>query len=128
MVKDQEFLEKKASYCLGLAKKLGATESSVIVNNSVSGNELNSSSGVFFVASTHFSIKMFRLSSSKLDEDIDDFFFPMYVVMPIPRSSDLLDSSSFLFLKLTVSDTELLTITLDSVSYTHLTLPTTERV
>ena len=31
MVKDQEFLEKKASYCLGLAKKLGATESSVIV-------------------------------------------------------------------------------------------------
>ena len=36
MVKDQEFLEKKASYCLGLAKKLGATESSVIVNNSVS--------------------------------------------------------------------------------------------
>ena len=30
MVKDQEFLEKKASYCLGLAKKLGATDSSVI--------------------------------------------------------------------------------------------------
>ena len=36
MVKDQEFLEKKASYCLDLAKKLGATESNVIVNNSVS--------------------------------------------------------------------------------------------
>ncbi len=36
MVKDQEFLEKKALYCLGLAKKLGATESSVIVKNSVS--------------------------------------------------------------------------------------------
>ena len=36
MVKDQEFLEKKAFYCLGLAKKLGATESSVIINNSVS--------------------------------------------------------------------------------------------
>ena len=36
MVKDQEYLEKKASYCLGLAKKLGATESSVIVNNSIS--------------------------------------------------------------------------------------------
>ena len=36
MVKDQEFLEKKASYCLGLAKKLGATDSSVVVKNSVS--------------------------------------------------------------------------------------------
>ena len=36
MVKDQEFLEKKASYCLGLAKKLGATDSSVIVKNSIS--------------------------------------------------------------------------------------------
>ena len=36
MVKDQEFLEKKASYCLDLAKKLGATDSSVIVNNSIS--------------------------------------------------------------------------------------------
>ncbi len=35
MVKDQEFLEKKASYCLGLAKKLGATDSSVIVNTLV---------------------------------------------------------------------------------------------
>ncbi len=35
MVKDQEFLRKKASYCLGLAKKFGATSSSVIVNNSV---------------------------------------------------------------------------------------------
>ena len=39
MVKDQEFLEKKALYCLGLAKKLGATQSSVVVNNSVSETE-----------------------------------------------------------------------------------------
>ena len=36
MVKDQEFLETKESYCLGLAKKLGATDSSVIVKNSIS--------------------------------------------------------------------------------------------
>ena len=36
MVKDQEFLEKKASYCLSLAKKLGATDSSIIVKNSIS--------------------------------------------------------------------------------------------
>ena len=36
MVKDQEFLTQKASYCLDLAKKLGATDSNVVVNNSVS--------------------------------------------------------------------------------------------
>ena len=36
MVKDQEYLIKKASYCLDLAKKYGATNSSIIVNNSIS--------------------------------------------------------------------------------------------
>ena len=36
MIKDQEFLETKASYCLGLAKKLGATDSSVVIKNSIS--------------------------------------------------------------------------------------------
>ena len=36
MVKEQEFLEKKASHCLGLAKKFGATGSIVVVKNSVS--------------------------------------------------------------------------------------------
>ena len=36
MVKDQEYLEKKASYCLDLAKKLGATDVSVNVGSSIS--------------------------------------------------------------------------------------------
>ena len=36
MIKDQEYLSEKASYCLDLAKKLGATDSSVIVGNSIS--------------------------------------------------------------------------------------------
>ena len=36
---------------------------------------MNSSSGVFFVVSIHFSIKTSKLSSSKFDEDIDDFFY-----------------------------------------------------
>ena len=36
MVKDQDYLEKKASYCLDLAKKFGATNASVIVSNSIS--------------------------------------------------------------------------------------------
>ena len=31
MVKDQEFLKSKASYCLDLAKKMGATDASVKV-------------------------------------------------------------------------------------------------
>ena len=36
MVKDQEYLENKASYCLDLAKKLGATDVSVNVGSSIS--------------------------------------------------------------------------------------------
>ena len=36
MVKDQEYLEKKATYCLDLAKKLGATDVSVSVGSSIS--------------------------------------------------------------------------------------------
>jgi len=36
MIKNQEYLSEKASYCLDLAKKLGATDSSVIVSNSIS--------------------------------------------------------------------------------------------
>jgi predicted Zn-dependent protease len=36
MVKDQEYLKSKASYCLDLAKKLGATDASVTVGNSIS--------------------------------------------------------------------------------------------
>ena len=36
MVKDQKYLENKASYCLDLAKKLGATSVSVNVGSSIS--------------------------------------------------------------------------------------------
>ena len=36
MIKDQEYLSEKANYCLDLAKKLGATDSSVVVSNSIS--------------------------------------------------------------------------------------------
>ena len=80
------------------------------------------------MVSIHFSIKIVRFSFNKFDEDIDDFFLPINVVMSIPRLSDLLDSSNFLFLKFTVSEIELPTLTLISVSYTHLTLPTTPYV
>ena len=36
MVKEQEYLEKKASYCIDLAKKLGATDVSINVGSSIS--------------------------------------------------------------------------------------------
>ena len=36
MIKNQEYLSEKASYCLDLAKKLGATDTSVFVSNSIS--------------------------------------------------------------------------------------------
>ena len=36
MVKDQDYLKKKASYCIDLARKFGATDSSAIVKHSVS--------------------------------------------------------------------------------------------
>jgi PmbA protein len=34
MIKDQDFLKAKASYCLDLAKKIGATDASVTIGHS----------------------------------------------------------------------------------------------
>ena len=48
-----------------------------LASKSLSGSELNSSSGVFFVVSKHFSIRTFKLSFSRFDEDIYDFFLPI---------------------------------------------------
>ena len=36
MSKDEEYLKSKASFCLDWAKKLGATDASVTVGNSIS--------------------------------------------------------------------------------------------
>jgi len=78
MVKDQEFLEKKASYCLGLAKKLGVTESSVVVNNSVSEtvnfrnqklDESNRSDNLGIIITTYIGKKKSSISSSNLLND-----------------------------------------------------------
>ena len=75
MVKDQEFLEKKALYCLGLAKKLGATESSVVVKNSVSEtvnfrnnklDESNRSDNLGVNITTYIGKKKSSVSSSNL--------------------------------------------------------------
>ena len=48
-----------------------------LANKSLSGKELNSSSGVIFVVSMHLSIKVLILFSVKFDEEILDFFFPI---------------------------------------------------
>ena len=78
MVKDQEFLEKKASYCLGLAKKLGATQSNVVVNNSVSEtvnfrnkklDESNRSDNLGLDITTYIGKKKSSISSSNLLND-----------------------------------------------------------
>ena len=75
MVKEQEFLEKKASYCLGLAKKLGATGSSVVVKNLVSEtvnfrnkklDESNRSDNLAINLTTYIGKKKSSISSSNL--------------------------------------------------------------
>ena len=78
MVKDQEFLKKKASYCIDLAKKLGATETSVIVNNSISEtvnfrnnklDESNRSDDLSINITTYIGKKKSSISSSNLLND-----------------------------------------------------------
>tara|TARA_S200000501_G_scaffold270725_1_gene254466 strand:+ start:321 stop:1637 length:1317 start_codon:yes stop_codon:yes gene_type:complete len=78
MVKEQDYLESKASYCLELAKKLGATNSSVIVNNSVSEtvnfrnkqlDESNRSDNLGIDITTYINQKKSSISSSNLLEN-----------------------------------------------------------
>ncbi len=78
MVKDRDYLEKKASYCLDLAKKLGATNSSVIVSNSISEtvnfrnkklDESNRSDNLGINITTYINKKKSSISSSNLLED-----------------------------------------------------------
>ena len=78
MVKEEDYLEKKASYCLDLAKKLGATNSSVIVSNSVSEtvnfrnkqlDESNRSDNLGIDITTYINQKKSSISSSNLLEN-----------------------------------------------------------
>ena len=75
MVKDQEYLEKKASYCLDLAKKLGATSTSVNVGSSISEtvnfrnkslDESNRSDNLGIDITTYIGKKKSSISSSNL--------------------------------------------------------------
>ena len=78
MIKDQEYLSKKASYCLDLAKKLGATDSSVVVGNSISEtvnfrnkklDESNRSDNLGIDITTYIGKKKSSISSSNLLKD-----------------------------------------------------------
>ena len=78
MVKDQEYLIKKASYCLDLAKKLGATNISVMVGNSISEtvnfrnkklDESNRSDSLGISITTYIGKKKSSISSSNLLKD-----------------------------------------------------------
>ena len=81
MVKDQEYLEKKALYCLDFAKKLGATNTSVNVGNSISEavnfrnkklDESNRSDNLGIDITTYIGKKKSSISSSNLiDENIN---------------------------------------------------------
>ena len=48
-----------------------------VASKSLSGRELNSSSGVIFVVSIHLSIRVLILSSVRFDYEILDFFLPI---------------------------------------------------
>ena len=78
MVKDQEYLESKASYCLELAKKLGATDASVNVGSSISEtvnfrnkklDESNRSDNLGIDITTFIGKKKSSISSSNLLKD-----------------------------------------------------------
>ena len=81
MIKDQEYLSKKASYCLDLAKKLGASDASVVVGNSISEtvnfrnqklDESNRSDNLAVNITTYIGKKKSSVSSSNLlKENLD---------------------------------------------------------
>ena len=81
MIKDQEYLSEKAFYCLDLAKKLGATDSSVVVKNSISEtvnfrnkklDESNRSDNLAIGITTYIGKKKSSISSSNLlKENLD---------------------------------------------------------
>ena len=81
MIKDQEYLSEKASYCLDVAKKLGASDTSVVVGNSISEtvnfrnqklDESNRSDNLAVNITTYIGKKKSSISSSNLlKENLD---------------------------------------------------------
>jgi len=78
MVKDQDFLKKKASFCIDLAKKLGATDVTAVVINSISEtvnfrnkklDESDRSDSLVVALETYIGKKKSSITSSNLNED-----------------------------------------------------------
>ena len=75
MIKNHEYLSEKASYCLDLAKKLGATDTNVVVSNSISEtvnfrnkklDESNRSDNLAIGITTYIGKRKSSISSSNL--------------------------------------------------------------
>ena len=78
MVKDHDYLKEKASFCIDLAKKLGATDSTAMVKHSISEtvnfrnrklDESDRSDSLSVSLTTYIGKKKSNISSSNLSED-----------------------------------------------------------
>jgi len=78
MVKEQDYLKKTASYCIDLAKKLGATDATAVVINSISEtvnfrnkklDESDRSDSLGVALETYIGKKKSSITSSNLNED-----------------------------------------------------------
>jgi PmbA protein len=78
MVKDQDYLKKTASFCVELAKKLGATDATAVVKNSISEtvnfrnkklDESDRSDSLGVALETYIGKKKSSIISSNLNED-----------------------------------------------------------
>ncbi len=88
MIKDQDFLKAKAAYCLDVAKKIGASNASVIIGHSISEtvnfrnnnlDESNRSDGLAFSIDTYIGKKKSSISSSNLlDENLNKLITKCY--------------------------------------------------
>ena len=78
MFKDQDYLKKTASFCIDLAKKIGATDSSVTVMHKISEtvnfrnkklDESDRSDNLVIILTTYIGKKKSSISSSNLNQD-----------------------------------------------------------
>ena len=78
MVKDQDYLKKTASFCIDLAKKLGATDATAVVGHSISEtvnfrnrklDESDRSDSLGVGLETYIGKKKSSITSSNLNED-----------------------------------------------------------
>ena len=106
MIKDQEFLKSKASYCLDLAKKMGATDASVTVGHSISETvnfrnksleASDRSDGLALSIETYIDKKRSSISSSNLlDENVKNLIekcFETTKITPEDEFNSLPDKS-----------------------------------